>query len=131
VDWRVSPWRGGNGDDGSRKHARDRGGSVAGVDEMRARLAVGRGERESLVARSERRFTGGRWEKKSVGDGGGALFKWHDGEATEGDPAVRVPHGAIRPWGLAPTGGWRPDRVPDRDARGRHGSVRAGSAGGR
>jgi hypothetical protein len=47
---------GGNGD--GQKCVGDRGGSVTGMDEMRARLAVGGGERESLAARSERRVTG-------------------------------------------------------------------------
>jgi hypothetical protein len=36
ADWRVSPWRGENGDGGGRKHVEEgRGGSVAGVDERR------------------------------------------------------------------------------------------------
>jgi hypothetical protein len=36
VDWRVSPWRGGNDDDGSRKCVEEgHNGSVAGVDERR------------------------------------------------------------------------------------------------
>jgi hypothetical protein len=47
-----------NGDGGGRKCVGGRGSSVAGVDEMHARLAVGRGERESLAARSEQRVTG-------------------------------------------------------------------------
>jgi hypothetical protein len=51
ADCRVSPWRGGNDDDGGRKHAGTVRGSIAGVDEMRARLAVGGGERESLAVR--------------------------------------------------------------------------------
>jgi hypothetical protein len=41
VGWRVSPW----GDGGGQKHVEDRGSSVAAVDEMRARLAMGGGER--------------------------------------------------------------------------------------
>jgi hypothetical protein len=36
---------GGDGDCGGQKCAKDHGGSVASVDEMRARLAVGGGER--------------------------------------------------------------------------------------
>jgi hypothetical protein len=35
---------GGDGDDGGQKCDEDRGGSVAGVDERRARVAVGGGE---------------------------------------------------------------------------------------
>jgi hypothetical protein len=58
ADWRVSPWTGKNGDDDGRKRAGDRDGSVAGVEEMRARLAMGGGERESLAARSKQRVTG-------------------------------------------------------------------------
>jgi hypothetical protein len=49
---------GGNGDGGGRKCVGGRGSSGTGVDEMHAHLALGKGERESLAARSERRVTG-------------------------------------------------------------------------
>jgi hypothetical protein len=51
--------------------------------------------------------------EKLGGDGGGALLKGHGGEAAEGEgPAAGVPRGSARPWGLAPTGGRRPDHFP-------------------
>jgi hypothetical protein len=50
--------------------------------------------------------------KNSAGDEGGTLLKWCSGEAMEGGV-----WGAIRPWGLAPTGVRRPDRIPGRPRR--------------
>jgi hypothetical protein len=55
-----------NGNDGGRKCAGGHDGSVAGMDEMRAHLAMGGGERESLAARSERRVTGARGKIRLV-----------------------------------------------------------------
>jgi hypothetical protein len=43
ADWQVSPC-GGDGNGGGRKNDEDHGSSVAGVDERRARVAVGGGE---------------------------------------------------------------------------------------
>jgi hypothetical protein len=77
-----------NSDGGGQKCVRYYGGSVVGVDEMCARLAVGGGERESLAARSERRVVGAHG-KNSAGDGSGALLKWRGGEATEGEGVRR------------------------------------------
>jgi hypothetical protein len=42
---RASPWGGGDGNDGGRKCAEDRGSSVTGVDERSASVAMGGGER--------------------------------------------------------------------------------------
>jgi hypothetical protein len=56
ADWRFSPWGGGGDDDGGgRKRAEDRGGLIADVDEMRARLAVSGGERGREKERRARR----------------------------------------------------------------------------
>jgi hypothetical protein len=46
------------GDDGGQKRIGDHSGSVAGMDEMHACLAVGGGERESLATWSGQRVTG-------------------------------------------------------------------------
>jgi hypothetical protein len=58
----------------------------------------------------------GRGGRKIGGTGGDAPFKGCDGEATRGGggrgPAARMPRGVGRAWGLAPTDGRRPDRVP-------------------
>jgi hypothetical protein len=48
----------------------------------------------------------------------------------QGGLAVRMPCGAGRAWGLASTGGRRPDRVPvDRGARGQRALFRPGAGG--
>jgi hypothetical protein len=49
ADWRVSPWRGEMTTTAVENMPGTVRGSIAGVDEMRARLAVGGGERESLA----------------------------------------------------------------------------------
>jgi hypothetical protein len=49
ADWEGLTVGGGGG----QKHTRDYGGSVTGVDEIRSRLVVGGGERESLAVRGK------------------------------------------------------------------------------
>jgi hypothetical protein len=99
-------------DDGGARpvSARERGLLVAGGDGLGAGSG---GEARALERRSQRGVgMGERVEQREQGASGSAAARQREkGREKVGVPGVGVPCGARVLWGLAPTGGRRPDRA--------------------